>query len=165
MEARTTLIFEVITKTPAQRTDKLKTKTDIHVINRELVTWLVDTLGKRWPYDLVVIDEASSFKSSKAQRFKALKKVLPKIDRMIELTGTPASNGLLDLWAQVFLLDKGERLGRTFSGFRDRFFISDYMGYSFKPRPGTEEKYTQSWQDICLTLSAEDYLKNATKDR
>ncbi len=153
------LSFEVITGTPAQRNTKLKRKSDIHIINRELVTWLVKTLGKDWPYDMVVIDEASSFKSSKAQRFKALKKALPKVDRMVELTGTPASNGLLDVWAQVFLLDKGERLGKTFSGFRDRYFIGDYMGYSFEPRPGTEEKIYNKLQDICLTLSAEDYLK------
>lgn len=142
------------------RIHALEGNEDIHIINRENVKWLVDNLRDiKWPYDMVVIDEASSFKSSKSQRFKALKKVLPKVDRMVELTGTPASNGLLDVWAQVFLLDKGERLGKTFSGFRDRYFIGDYMGYSFEPRPGTEEKIYNKLQDICLTLSAEDYLK------
>ncbi len=78
---------------------------------------------------------------------------------MIEFTGTPTSNGLLDVWAQVFLLDRGERLGKAFSGFRDRYFIRDYMGYSFDPRSGTEEKIYTKLQDVCLMLSAEDYLK------
>lgn len=153
------LTYDVIHGTPAQREQKLKRPKDIHIINRELVAWLVKTLGNSWPYDMVVIDEASSFKSAKSQRFKALKKVLPKIDRLVELTGTPASNGLLDVWPQIYLLDSGKRLGRTFSGFRDCYFMGDYMGYNFEPRPGTEEKIYAKLQDICLTLSAEDYLK------
>ncbi len=152
------LTFDILQGTPVQREWQLKRKSDIHIINHELVPWLVKTLGKDWPYDLVVIDEASSFKSPKAQRFKALKKVLPKINRMVELTGTPASNGLMDVWAQVFLLDKGERLGKTFSGFRDRYFSGDYMGYNWQPREGAERKIYSKLQAICLTLSAEDYL-------
>ncbi|WP_150138458.1 DEAD/DEAH box helicase [Candidatus Enterovibrio escicola] len=152
------LSFNLITGTPSQRNIKLATKSAIHIINRELVAWLVNLLGDKWPYDMVVIDEASSFKSPKAQRFKALKKILSKIDRMVELTGTPASNGLMDVWSQVYLLDKGKRLGKTFSKFRDRYFIGDYMGYSFEPRPNTEETIYAKLQDVCLTLSAEDYL-------
>lgn len=152
------LSFEVITGSPAQRHAKLNTKADIHIINRERVPWLVSTLGQHWPYDMVIIDEASSFKSSKAQRFKALKKILPQVDRMVELTGTPASNGLLDVWAPVFLLDKGERLGKTFSGFRDCYFMGDHMGYHWEPRKGSEEEIYERLQDVCLTLSAQDYL-------
>lgn len=153
------LTFDVLTGSPDQRLRKLYGNAEIHIINRELVAWLVTTLGKKWPYDMVVIDESSSFKSSKAQRFKALKKVLPVIDRMVQLTGTPASNGLMDVWPQVYLLDKGERLGRTFSGFRNRYFMSDYMGYNWTPRQGTEEQIYDKLQDICMTLSAEDYLE------
>ncbi|EGG92989.1 hypothetical protein IMCC1989_1942 [gamma proteobacterium IMCC1989] len=152
------LTYDVIHGNPKQRKAILNSQSDIHIINRELVTWLVKTLGKGWPYDMVVIDESSSFKSSKSQRFKALKKILPNVERMVELTGTPTSNGLLDIWSQVFLLDKGQRLGRTFTGFRDRYFMGDYRGYNFEPRPDTEEIIYSKLQDVCLTLSAEDYL-------
>lgn len=139
----------------------LNDKADLHIINRELVPWLVETFARHkvaWPYDTIVLDEASSFKSPKARRFKALRKVLPRVSRMIELTGTPASNGLLDLWAQVFLLDGGERLGRTYSLYRDRHFAADYMGYNWTPRAGAEAEIHKRLGDICLTLSAEDYL-------
>ncbi len=148
-----------------QRVRALEGGEDIHIINRENVAWLVDhqttDRGTRldWPYDMVVIDEASSFKSSKTKRFKALKKVLPKIDRVLELTGTPASNGLLDVWAQLYLLDRGERLGKTFSGFRDRYFTSDYLGYHWTPKKGSEAEIHERLQDVCLTLSASDYLQ------
>lgn len=152
------LSFKLITGTPVQRKIKLKSLASIHIINRELICWLVRILGKNWPYDMVIIDESSSFKSCKSKRFKALKKVLPRISRVIQLTGTPASNGLLDIWAQIFLLDRGERLGRSFSEFREVYFWGNYMGYSFEPRRGMEEKIYAKLEDICLTLSAEDYI-------
>ena len=153
------LSYSVVCGSKQQRLNALTGKEDIHLINREMVTWLVEYYGKNWLYDMVVIDEASSFKSSKAKRFKALKKVLPKINRVVELTGTPASNGLLDVWAQIFLVDKGQRLGKTFSGFRDRYFVSDYRGYHWEPRKGSEEEIYERLQDVCLTLSAKDYLE------
>lgn len=132
--------------------------TDVHIINRENTVWLVNLLKKKWHYDMVIIDESSSFKASSSKRFKALKKVLPYIDRVVGLTGTPATNGLLDLWSQVFLADRGKRLGKTYSGFRSRFFESDYMGYSWNLREGADVEIYDKLQDICLTLNAEDYL-------
>jgi len=134
---------------------------DLHIINRELVPWLVSLFrdtGRPWPYDMVVIDEASSFKSHSAQRFKALRKVLPRVSRMVQLTGTPTSNGLLDLWAQIFLLDRGERLGRAYTKFQQSYFDADYMGFQLTPRPGAEDRIHASVSDIVLSMSAADYL-------
>ena len=154
----------------------LNDKSEIHVISRDLVQWLVGELytnrhiypahvtlgavnGHPWPYDMVVIDEASSFKSSKSKRFKSLRKMLPYIDRLVELTGTPASNGLLDVWPQVFLLDRGERLGKTFTSFRNKFFVPDFHGYNWTLRKGADKKIYDLLGDLCLTLTAEDYLQ------
>ena len=133
----------------------------IHVINRENVVWLVDELAKsrRWPYDCVIIDESSAFKNSKSKRFKALRQANHKIDRLIELTGTPASNGLLDVWAQVHLLDGGERLGRTMTRYKEMYFDSDYMGWNFTPKIGAKPQIYNKIQDICLTLNKNDYLQ------
>lgn len=165
------LSYRVIKGTPEQRLNTLKRdRSNIHIINRELVPWLVEAIQKEpmlqaniaeggWPYDMVVIDEASSFKSSKTRRFKALRKALPHIDRLVELTGTPASNGLLDVWAQVFLLDRGERLGKTFTGYRDRYFVGDYHGYTWALKKDAEQKIYDRLDDLCLTLSADDYLE------
>ncbi len=108
---------------------------------------------------MIVIDESSSFKSASSQRFKALKKVLPHVDRVVELTGTPTSNGLLDLWAQMYLLDYGQRLGRNMTAYKQRFFESDYMGYSFTPRKGSEKIIYELIDDLCVTMLAEDYLE------
>ena len=106
----------------AKRIRALNTPADLYVINRENVVWLVDYYRNAWPFDMVVIDESSSFKSHKAKRFKALASVGSRIERMVELTGTPSPNGLEDLWAQVYLLDEGERLGKRYTGFRERYF-------------------------------------------
>jgi len=133
----------------------------VHIINRENVVWLVDELAKnrRWPYDCVIIDEASAFKNAKSKRFKALRQANHKIDRLIELTGTPASNGLLDVWAQVHLLDGGERLGRTMTRYKEMYFNSDYMGWNFTPKPEAKPQIYNKIQDICLTLNKGDYLQ------
>lgn len=152
------LSFAVIDGTPKARKNKLTEPTDLHIISRDLVPWLVQELGTAWPYDTVVIDEASSFKSPQAKRFKCLKKVRPYIRRTIELTGTPASNSLLDIWSQIFLIDGGERLGKTYSKYRGSYFNGDYMGYSWEPKPGAENKIYAKLSDICLTLAAKDYL-------
>lgn len=153
------LSFTIIKGAPGRRIRMLAEKTDIHLINYEQLSWLVQTIGMRWPYDTVVFDEFSRMKSPSAKRFKAMKRVRKQIRRVIGLTGTPASNGLMDLWSQSFLLDRGERLGSTFYSFRNRWFIPDYMGYNFKPRPGAEQEIHNRLSDICLSMSAEDYLE------
>ena len=141
-----------------QRKTAFTKQADIHVINRELVAQLAEYWGQDWPYDFVVIDESSSFKSHKSQRFKALRKVRNKIGRMVQLTGTPASNGLLDLWSQIYLLDGGQRLGKTYSAYRDAYFLSDYMGYNWHLKKGSKEKIYNRLGDITLSLASEDYL-------
>ena len=108
--------------TPKQREAAAASNALIHIIGRDSVVWLVNHFKDRWPYDMVVLDESTSFKSPSAQRFKALKKVRPKIERLVELTGTPSPNGLEDLWSQIYLLDLGERLGSTLGGYRQRAF-------------------------------------------
>lgn len=148
----------VCTGSQAKRLSALQDDADICVINRENVPWLVKHFGKRWPFDCVVIDEASSFKNSKSQRFRALKRVRPYIDRLIELTGTMAPNGLIDLWAQAYLMDQGARLGRTKTGYLQRWFESDFMGYTWTPRPNADAEIHAALSDVVLTMTAEDYL-------
>lgn len=149
--------------TEKQRLAALQVKADIWIINRENVEWLVDLYGKDWPFDMVVIDELSSFKSSKAKRFRALRKVRPLIKRIVGLTGTPAPNGLIDLWPQVYLLDQGERLGKTVTGYRSRYFDPGKRNrtviFSWDPKPGAEEAIYSKLSDICVSMSAEDWLQ------
>ena len=145
-----------------KRIRALNTPADLYIINRENVVWLVDYYRNAWPFDMVVVDESSSFKSHKAKRFKALASVGPHISRMVELTGTPSPNGLEDLWAQLYLLDGGERLGKRYTQFRERYFQpdkrgSDGMVYSYEAKPGTEESILQKISDICISMKAEDY--------
>lgn len=146
-----------------QRLAALQEKADIFVINRENVTWLVDTLKSEWDFDMVVIDESSSFKNHKSKRFKALKKVRPFIQRIIELTGTPAPNGYMDLWSQIYLLDKGERLGTTIGAFKDNYFkpaqTNGYIVYSWALREGAAEVINRNISDICVSMKSEDYLQ------
>lgn len=146
----------------AQRRRALRATADVYVINRDNVPWLVEECGKDWPFDMVVIDESSSFKNHKAQRFKALKKVRPSIRRVVELTGTPAPHGLLDLWAQIFLLDAGERLGRTLTVYKDLYFVPDKRSatqvWTWKLKPGAAEEIRAAIADICVSMSAADYL-------
>ncbi|MDR3565555.1 MAG: DEAD/DEAH box helicase [Negativicutes bacterium] len=148
--------------TEKQRIAALKSKANIWVINRENVTWLVKYFGSKWPFDMVVIDESSSFKSHKAQRFKALRKVRPLIKRIVELTGTPAPNNLLDIWPQIYLLDRGERLGKTITGYRERYFEPDkrdgHIVFSWRLKPGAEEAIYAKIADICVSMKAEDWL-------
>ena len=155
------LTHRVISGTPYTRLKKLEGDEHIHIINRELVSWLVDLMAskKKWPYDMVIIDESSSFKNHSSKRFKSIKRVMRVTDRIVELTGTPATKGLLGLWPQLFILDKGERLGRTVTGFREKYFTPDFWGYSWEPKEGSEKKIQDKISDICLSLSAEDYLE------
>lgn len=145
-----------------QRVAALYKKADVYIINRENVTWLVEQFGSDWPFDMVVIDELSSFKSSKAQRFKSLKKVRPFIKRLVGLTGTPAPNGLIDLWPQIYLLDGGERLGKTVTGYREKYFLPDKRNqmivYTWKLKEGSENAIYEKLSDICVSMKAKDYL-------
>ena len=148
----------------AKRIRALNTPADLYVIHRENVCWLVDYYRNAWPFDMVVIDESSSFKSHSAKRFKALAGISSRISRMVELTGTPSPNGLADLWSQVYLLDGGERLGKRYSQFRERYFQPDKRGadgmiYSYEAKPGTEESILAKISDICISMKAEDYLE------
>lgn len=148
----------------AKRIRALNTPADIYIINRENVCWLADYYRNSWPFDMVVVDESSSFKNHSAKRFKALAAMGPRIDRMVELTGTPSPNGLDDLWAQVFLLDSGERLGRKYTHFRERYFDpgrrgADGMVYDYKAKSGSEQSILSCISDICISMKAEDYLQ------
>lgn len=139
-----------------------QTPADVYVINRENVAWLVGYYQNRWPFDTVVIDEASSFKNHQAKRFKALRAVRPHINRMIELTGTPRPRSLEDLWAQIYLLDSGARLGKTITAYRQAFFTPGRRNrttiFDYEPVPGAEEAIFSRLSDICISMKAEDYL-------
>lgn len=156
------LTFSKILGSASQREAALKAEADIYLINRENVVWLVDYLKKDWFFDMIVVDELSSFKSNQAKRFKSLRSVRPLSGRFVGLTGTPAPNGLMDLWPEVYLLDRGERLGKTITGFRDRYFYpgkrNGYTVFTWEPKPGAEEAIHRSISDICVSMKAEDYL-------
>lgn len=145
-----------------KRMEALSATADIYVINRENVTWLVDLYRDQWPFDMVVVDEFSSFKSHSAKRFKSLAAVRPHINRFVGLTGTPSPNSLMDLWSQVYLLDGGERLEKRFGGFRDRYFRpgarNGYVIYEYKLRDGAEQAILSKISDICISMKAKDYL-------
>ena len=147
-----------------KRIRALNTPGDIWVINRENIPWLVDYYRNSWPFDMVVLDESSSFKSSKAKRFKSIKLVRPRIQRLVELTGTPAPNGLEDLWAQIYLLDEGKRLGKTITGCREAYFTQDWAHpgqqyRTYSPQDGAEGRIQQAISDICISMKADDYLE------
>ena len=148
--------------TAAQRMAALGTAADIYVINRENTQWFVEYYGRNWPFDTVVLDESSSFKNHQAKRFKALRTVRPRINRIIELTGTPNPHGLMDLWSQVYLLDGGKRLGRTISVYRDMYFNPDKRNrttiFSYAPKDGAEQEIHRLISDICISMKASDYL-------
>lgn len=159
-EHLTGLTFSLVLGSAAERKAALQRKAFLYIINRENVAWLVK--NHYWDFDMVVIDELSSFKSNKAERFKAMKKVRPMVTRIVGLTGTPAPNTLLDLWPQMYLMDMGQRLGRFIGGFRDRFFLPDKRNreiiYSYKPREGAEDAIYALISDICISMKAADYL-------
>lgn len=148
----------------AKRVRALNTPADLYIINRENICWLVDYYRNSWPFDMVVVDESSSFKSHSAKRFKALASMGGHIRRLVELTGTPSPNGLEDLWSQVYLLDGGERLGKRYTQFRERYFQPDKRGpggtvYSYEAKPGTQQGILEKISDICISMKAEDYLQ------
>ena len=152
--------------TGAQRTKALDEDADVYVIGRDNVQWLIGLYQQRrkgWPFDMIVIDELSSFKNPQAKRFRALRKALPCTKRVVGLTGTPSPNGLMDLWAQVYLLDQGERLGKTIGAYREQYFRpgkrNGYVVFNWEPVKGAQEEIQSKLQDICLSMSAEDYLE------
>ena len=132
---------------------------DVTIINRENVKWLSETLGRDWPFDMVVADESSSFKNPSSERFKALKRQLTRIRRMVILTGTPAPNGLEDLWAQIYLLDQGERLEKFITHYRARYFDFNPWRHEYRPKAGAFEAVKAKVSDICVSMSAKDYLE------
>lgn len=161
------LRMSVMVGTAKQREAAMRTPADVYVINRENIKWLVDYLEKHkipWPFDMVVIDELSSFKNHQSQRWKALRKVRPNIKRIIGLTGTPASNGLMDLWAETYLIDGGQRLGRFIGRYREAYFkpsgMNPYTGvvYNYVPLPGAEDAIYSRISDISVSMKALDYL-------
>lgn len=159
------LTVSIVMGTPAKRIKALDTPADIYVTNRDNISWLVSRYAKArepFPFDCVVLDESSSFKNHKSQRYKALRSVRPYIRRLIELTGTPSPNGLEDIWAQVYLLDQGQRLGRYLSHYRDRWFKpgarNGSVVYCWHPRPYAYSEISERLSDITLTMSAADYL-------
>jgi SNF2 family DNA or RNA helicase len=147
--------------TEAQRLEALNTPADIYVINRENVAWLAE-LGE-WDFNMLVIDELSSFKNASSKRFKALRRKRPGIDRVVGLTGTPSTNGLMDLWSEIYLLDQGKRLGKTLSTYRADFFVPDRMNgwivYSYRPRPHAEEWIFSRLSDLCVSMKSQDFLQ------
>ena len=150
-----------IAGTPTQRLAAVQTEADVHVIGRDSYVWLVDALKGRMPWDMLVIDELSSFKTPKSQRFKAMRMTTPQFDRVVGLTGTPAPNGLIDLWAQMYCVDMGERLGRFSGKYRDTYFDSyrhNNIIVRCTPKPGSEKAIRDKVADICLTMKAGDYL-------
>ena len=149
-----------------QRIRALRAEADIYVIGRDNVIWLINYyqgLRKGWPFDMIVIDEMSSFKNPQAKRFRALKKAMPSVSRVVGLTGTPSPNGLMDLWAEVYLLDQGERLGLTLGSYRERYFRpgarNGYVVYKWEPFRNAQKEIEDKISDICISMSAADYLK------
>lgn len=157
------LTISKILGTLKQRQTSIEIEADIYVINRENVTWLVNNYYNNWKWDCLVIDEFSSFKSSKSQRFRSLKKVIGRFKRVIGLTGTPAPNNLIDLWPQIYLLDQGKRLGRTLTSYRETYFTpgrsKGYVVFDYRIKPGAEEEIYKRISDICISMKAKDYLK------
>ena len=157
------LTYAVCVGTPKERRTALMSRADITIINRENLGWLIKSSGFDFDYDMVVIDELSSFKNHKSKRFQSLMKVRPKVKRIIGLTGTPSSNGLMDLWAEFKLLDFGERLGRFITHYRNNYFMPDKRNgeiiYSYKPMPYAEEAIYRKISDITISMKSTDHLQ------
>lgn len=157
------LIYSVVIGSEQERLLALEKQADIYFINRENVDWLITKSGITFQFDMVIIDELSSFKSHSAKRFQQLLKVRPKVKRIVGLTGTPSSNGLMDLWAEFRILDLGERLGRFISHYRNQYFVPDKRNgqivFSYKPREGAEEEIYQQISDITISMKSGDFLQ------
>jgi SNF2 family DNA or RNA helicase len=152
------LRFATAMGTQAQRRNAVLSRSDVVVINRENTAWLVKEFREVWPFDMIVFDESSSFKNPTAARFKAIKSVLPRTHRTVILTGTPAPNGIMDIWAQIYLLDQGARLGRYITHYRERFFDFNPWRHEYSAKPGAFEAVQRRIGDLCVSMSAADYL-------
>lgn len=156
------LIYSVAVGSEKERMSALTSKADVYIINRENVQWMIESSGLPFDYDMVIVDELSSFKNHQSKRFKALMKARPKVQRIVGLTGTPSSNGLIDLYAEFKLLDMGERLGRFIGQYRTAYFKPDKINgpivYSYKPLPGAEEQIYKKISDITISMKATDHL-------
>lgn len=152
----------IVLGSEAQRLQALEAKADVYITNRENVVWLVEHYMHAWPFDMVVLDESSSFKNHKAKRFRALRMIRPRIKRIVELTGTPSPRSLMDLWAQMYLLDMGKRLGRTITSYRDAYFTPGRRNrniiYDYNLKPGADTTIQKAISDICISMQAIDYL-------
>lgn len=157
------LKYSIVVGTPTERKNALQRQADIYIINRENIPWLIEYTGAAFDFDMLVIDELSSFKNYQSKRFKSLMKVRPKIKRIVGLTGTPSSNGLMDLFAEFKLLDMGERLGRFIGQYRHTYFTPDKRNgqviFSYKPLPGAEDAIYRKISDITISMKATDHLK------
>ncbi len=157
------LRYSIAVGTESQRRYALAADADIYIVNRDVVPWLVENYAGSWHWDMLVIDELSSFKNPQAKRFKALLKVRPKVKRIVGLTGTPSSNGLMDLWAEYRLLDLGARLGKFIGGYRQTYFRPDKTNgiivYSYKPLPGAEERIYRRIADMTVSIRCTDVLQ------
>lgn len=149
------LSFSIITGNLKERLAALNQKADIYVINRENLSWLIDYYKSKWPFDLLAIDESTSFKNPTSKRFRDLKKVLKYIKKRIILTGTPAPNGYIDLWSQIYILDEGERLGKNITRYRNTYFDKDFMGFNYILKPGAEERIQEKIKDIVYHVPTE----------
>lgn len=159
------LKISVIQGNEKQRIQALYTKADIYAISRDLIAWLVHYIGKnkgKWPFDMLVVDESSNYKNPSAQRFKALKRILPYCRRTVILSGTPSPNGLLGLWSQIYLLDKGERLGRTYGAYKEEFFVAGaqngHIVFNYYLKKDAERKIFEKISDIALSMDKKDHL-------
>lgn len=153
------LRFSIVTGDVKKRKAALEKDADVYVINRENIPWIVDYYKTKWPFDMLIIDESSSFKNATSKRFRALKKILKYVNYSVILTGTPSPNGYIDIWSQVYLLDQGERLGKNITMYRRTFFDADFMGYSYKIKEGAAENIQDRIKDLILSMSAKDYLE------
>lgn len=157
------LRFSFVLGTAKQRLRALEATADIYMMNRENTQWLVNLYGHNWPFDMVVLDESSSFKNHQAKRFKALKLERSRINRIVELTGTPNPRSLMDLWAQLYLLDSGKRLGRTITAYRDAWFVPGRRNrttiFDYDPKPGAFDDIQNRISDICISMKTEDYVE------
>lgn len=153
------MTYSLVLGSREQRLAALRRKADLYIINRENVQWLIESSGMPFDFDMVVIDELSSFKNHQSKRFRVLRNVRPFVKRIVGLTGTPCSNGLMDLWAQFRLLDKGERLGKRIGQYRDAYFTPDWNGFTYSPRKGAEKEIYAKIADISISMKTTDHLQ------
>lgn len=151
----------ICTGSKQDRLDALNADADIFIINRENIQWLIESV--KWSFDMVIVDESSSFKNHASKRFKYLKKVLKHVKSMVLLTGTPSPQGYIDLWSQLYLVDNGERLGRNITTYRHRYFTQDNWGFTWNLNAGSDKVIQSAISDVCLTMFAEDYLTMTDK--